>query len=101
MRQICANPFWSALIQHIHTFSQALWRVMRVTLRHQIRLMPEQPLNFVQVHPALYESCGEGVPHVVKPEVWNSSPISRLAEFPNQKPHLQEIAKRSLECWPS
>ncbi len=74
---------------------------MCIALRHQIRLVPEQPLNLVEIHPALDQPRGEGVSHVVKPEVWNSGPIARLTELPHEKAHLQEIAERSLEDWPT
>ena len=75
--------------------------MMRVALRHQIRLMPEQPLDLVKIHTALYQPRGEGVSHVVKPEVWNPGPIARLTKLPYQKAHLQEIAKRGLKDWPT
>ena len=73
--------------------------MMGIALRHQIRLMPEQPLNLVEIYPALNQSRGKGVPHVVKPEVWNPGPIARLTKLPHEKSNLQEIAERSLEDW--
>ena len=75
--------------------------MMRVALRHQIRLMPQQPLNLVEVHTTLNQSRGEGVSHVVKPEILNSGAIASLAKLPHQKAHLQEIAKGALEYWPT
>lgn len=75
--------------------------MMRIALRHQIRLMPEQPLDLVEIHPALNQSRGKGVPHVVEPEVWNSGPIASLTKLPHQKTYLQEVAERGLEDWPT
>ena len=75
--------------------------MVRIPLRHQIRLMPQQPLNLVEVHTTLNQSRGEGVSHVVKPEIWNSGPIARLTKLSHQKAHLQEIAEWSLEDWPT
>ena len=73
--------------------------MMRIALRHQIRLMPEQPLNLVEIYPALNQPRSEGMSHVVKPEIWNSGPIARLTKLPHEKSNLQEIAERSLEDW--
>ena len=75
--------------------------MMRIALRHQIRLMSEQPLNLVEIHPALNQPRGEGVSHVVKPEIWNSGPIARLTKLPHEKSNLQEIAEWGLEDWPT
>ena len=74
---------------------------MRIALRHHRRLVSEEPLNLVEIHPALNQPRGEGVSHVVKPEIWNSGPIARLTKLPHQKTNLQEIAKRRLEDWPT
>ncbi len=75
--------------------------MMRIALRHQIRLVPEQSLDFVEVYTTLNQSRGEGMPHIVKPEVWNSGPGASLTKLPHQKTHLQEIAEGSLEHWPA
>ena len=75
--------------------------MMCIALRHQIRLMPEQPLNLVEIHPALNQPRGEAVSHVVKPEIWNSGPITRLTKLPHEKSNLQEIAEWGLEDWPT
>ena len=75
--------------------------MMRIALRHQIRLMSEQPLDLVEIHTALNQSRGEGVPHVVKPEVWNSGSIASLTKLPHQKTNLQEIAQWGLEYRPT
>ena len=75
--------------------------MMCIALRHQIRLVPEQPLDLVEIHTALYQPRGEGVSHVVKPEVWNPGPIASLTKLAHQKTHLQEITERGLEDWPA
>ena len=75
--------------------------MMCIALRHQIRLVPEQPLDLVEIHPALNQPRGEGMPHVVKPEIGNSGPVARLTKLPHQKTYLQEVAEWGLEDWPT
>ena len=61
---------------------------MRIALGHVVRLMPEQPLDFVQVNPALHQPRRECMSQVMEPKNWNASPIPSLTEFPDQEPHL-------------
>jgi hypothetical protein len=39
---------------------------MRIPLGHVIRFMPEQPLDFIQIDPALHEPRGERMAQVIK-----------------------------------
>ncbi len=39
---------------------------MRIPLGHVIRFMPEQPLDFIQIDPALHEPRGERMAQVME-----------------------------------
>jgi hypothetical protein len=66
--------------------------MMRIALRHRARFVSEKPLHFVQVHTALNQPRGEGVPHVMEAEVRNSGSIASLPKLPNQISHPELIA---------
>ena len=52
-------------IQDFHASFQTFRVVVRVALRHDRRLMPEQPLHLVEAHACLDESRGERMPEIV------------------------------------
>ena len=61
---------------------------MRIPLRHEGGLMPQKPLDFIQVDSALREPRSERMAQVMEPKMWNARTIASLAEFPAQEPHL-------------
>jgi hypothetical protein len=50
--------------------------MMRIALRHQAGLVPEQALHLVEIHVSLHEPRGEGVPHVMEAEVRNPHAVA-------------------------
>ena len=44
---------------------------MGIALRHDRRLMPEQPLHLVDVHACLNESRREGMPEIVEAKIFD------------------------------
>ena len=42
---------------------------MGIALGHGRRLVTEQPLHLVQIHPSLRESRGKGVPQIMETEI--------------------------------
>jgi len=66
------------------TGSKTFRRGMRVALRHDASLMPQDALDRVQIHALLYKPGCQRMSHIVKPEIWNTGPISRSAKLAYQ-----------------
>jgi hypothetical protein len=43
--------------------------VVRIALRHDWRLVPEQPLDLVEIHACLGQSSGEGMLEIVEMKI--------------------------------
>ena len=50
---------------------------MRIPLRHHRRFMPENPLDFVQVHTGLHHACRTGMAQIMEPEIRHLSVLQR------------------------
>jgi hypothetical protein len=49
---------------------------MRIPLRHHRRFMPENPLDFVQVHTGLHHACRTGMAQIMEPEILTCAALS-------------------------
>ena len=57
------------LIQDFHAIPQTFRVVMRIALRHDRGLVPEQPLDLIQIYACLDEARGEGMPKIVEMKI--------------------------------
>jgi hypothetical protein len=57
------------LIQDFDAIPQTFRIVVRIALRHDRQLVPEQPLELVEIHACLNKSCGEGMPEIVEVKI--------------------------------
>ena len=53
---------------------------MGVALRHDRRLMPQEPLNLVEVYSGLHHPCGERMAKIVKMEIVDLRNVERSGQ---------------------
>jgi hypothetical protein len=64
---------------------------MRVALRHDRRLKPEQALNFVEIYARLDEASGEGMPEIAEMKIVDKTP-SGTEPFCPVTPKVQNVS---------
>ena len=54
---------------------------MRIPLRHVLSLVSEQPLNLVEINPALHEPRRERMAQIMESKIWNARAIASLTRI--------------------
>ena len=70
---------------------QTFWIMMGIALRHDRLLMPQEPLDVIQVYPGLYHPCRERMAKIVEMKIFDLRDIERSGQ---SSPDIAPIERR-------
>ena len=70
---------------------------MGIALRHDGRLMPQEPLHFIEVYSGLHHSCCERMAKIVEMEIVDLRIVERNGQGPSDVAPIQRCLAFAVE----